>query len=166
MSDESLGKRRFGPWALILLTIGTILVFMAIFYVGEDPGSVERSASVQPEVPDIVVVRPASAQQIDRIQYGLIDGVVVQSEGVWSVKSLSHENAYCLVAYLNGTGIADRLGAWLLVGNRASLEGLVYSANGVAAEISESSDGSPTDAEAWLADPACSALLDYSRSQR
>ena len=164
--DESLGKKRFNPWALRLLTMGTILVFAAIFYIGGSPYSLESSASIELEVPDLVVVRPASAQQIERIQYGLFDGVVVQSDGVWSVKSLSHENAYCLVAYLDGTGIVSRPGAWLLVGDRMSIEGPVYPANSVTVEFSESSGGLPADAEAWFADPACSVLLDYARSRR
>ena len=70
-----------------------------------------RTIQPTPETDDCAPrVTPATPAQIEKIDSGLKGGFVLQRSAAWMERSSAHENAYYVVAYIDGPGVSDALG--------------------------------------------------------
>lgn len=154
--SEEERKRRTYAWAIFIVILG------ALFYIGSldseadpEPATTHDQKRSLREKHDIT---PASGQQLESINYFLEDGLRV-THG-YRVRSGSHEHAYYVGAYINGVGLEDEVGIWLMSGEPNEV-GMTLSVNAIADEFSVAPDGGGTKARTSSTDDEARALRRY-----
>ena len=110
-------------------------------------------------------VKKATAIQLDQIGSGLEEGYLIRRDAAWSVKSKSHENAYYIVAYLDGLTELTTPGAWLRSGspNESRFIEIILAANRTAEDCSKWPNGAHSEFGAWETDNECKMLLEFAQ---